>query len=68
MYKNSLSLLRNNIHLINQLQLIDVDYLKIKMVYDGYYPQNKINFIDFDLPAWVLVNFPEIANDTIKSP
>jgi predicted ABC-type ATPase len=68
MYANSISLLRNNVHLISQLQLIDVDYLNIKMVYDGYYPQNKLNFIDSDLPAWVLNNFPEIVNNPIKIP
>ena len=68
MYKNSISLLRNNVHLINQLQLIDVDYLNTKMVYDGYYPQNKLNFIEPDLPAWVLDNFPEITDNKQKSP
>lgn len=68
MYANTISLLRTNIHLINQLQLIDVDYLNIKMVYDGYYPKDNLNFIDSDLPKWTLDNFPEILNIKIKSP
>lgn len=60
MYKNSIPLLRTNVHLINQLLFIHVDFFKIEMVYEGYYPNHKREFISKNLPKWIIDNFPEI--------
>ena len=60
MYRNTISLLRTNVYLINQLQFIHVDFFKIELVYEGCYPKHKTEFSSKHLPKWVKDNFPEI--------
>jgi hypothetical protein len=61
MYKNSIPLLRTHVHLINQLLFIHVDFFKIELVYEGYYPNHNREFISKYLPKWIKNNFPEIG-------
>ena len=61
MYQNTISLLRANIQKIEYLQFIHTDYNSNELVYSGYYPTQKIDFIHENLPDWVKKGFPEIG-------
>ena len=60
MYQNTIPLLRTNVRFINQLQFVHVNFFKIEMVYEGYYPNHKREFLSKHLPKWVKDNFSEI--------
>jgi len=48
--------------IIIRLIYVIVDDNTVEMVYEGYYPSCKYNFINMKLPKWVIENFTEIAN------
>jgi predicted ABC-type ATPase len=60
MYDSTLWLLRENIKMVNHLQFINVTYDINRLVYSGYYPTAKLDFIEADLPNWVITKFPEL--------
>jgi predicted ABC-type ATPase len=62
MYAHTIPLLRSNIGLVNQLQFIHVNSHTVEMVYEGYYPIQKCDFINTKLPEWITQNFIEIIN------
>ncbi len=57
MYKNMIPLLQNNVNLIYQVQLVNVEIDRLRMIY----PKNKKN-IPFELPNWVKSLAPETLN------
>jgi predicted ABC-type ATPase len=57
MYKNMIPLLQNNADLVHQVQLINVEVDRFRMVY----PKNKKN-ISIELPNWVKSLAPESLN------
>ena len=61
MYKNTISLLRANIYKISYLQFIHTNYNSNELVYSGYYPTRKVDFVHESLPDWVKNSFPEIG-------
>lgn len=60
MYQDTIHLLRENIKMVNQLQFINITYDTNRLVYSGYYPNKKLDFIEDNLPNWVTDKFSEL--------
>jgi predicted ABC-type ATPase len=59
MYENTLQLIKNNIDLINEIQLINVDFEYVKLAYSS---QKDLTFSITELPNWIKSLAPETLN------
>jgi predicted ABC-type ATPase len=59
MYENTLPLIKKNVDLINEIQLIDVDFESIDLIYST---EKDLTFSITELPDWVKSLAPETLN------